>query len=132
VLQHWLALLQQGEQLRQLAQQLQQLLAQRSSSFGADSTADSAADSAAAGMLAVAAVSTRIGDAGEAMQLQELQQVTQEMVAQVSQLLQVRHTHCFWLSSQPRTMICYIRWQLLLQLFVRIFTHMSFCFLSMG
>jgi hypothetical protein len=81
VLQHWLALLQQGEQLRQLAEQLQQLLAQRSSSLGSDA--------AAAGMLAMAAVSTRVGAAGEAMQLQQLQQVTQEMVAQVSQLLQV-------------------------------------------
>jgi hypothetical protein len=81
VLQRWLALLQQGEQLRQLAEQLQQLLAQRSSSYGSDP--------AAAGMLAMAAVSTRIGAAGEAMQLQQLQQLTQEMVAQVAQLLQV-------------------------------------------
>lgn len=81
VLQHWLALLQQGEQLRQLAEQLQQLLAQRGSSLGSDPTA--------AGMLAMAAVTTRIGAAGEAMQLQQLQQVTHEMVAQVSQLLQV-------------------------------------------
>jgi hypothetical protein len=40
-------------------------------------------------LVAMAAFSTRIGAAGEAMQLQQLQQVTQEMVAQVSQLLQV-------------------------------------------
>lgn len=81
MLQHWIALLQQGEQLRQLVQQLQQLLAQRCSALDAGAEA-------AAGVLA--AVTTPIAAAGQAMQLQQLQRTGQELLGQVQQLLQVR------------------------------------------
>lgn len=81
VLQHWLQLLQQGEQLRLLTQQLQHLLAQRSSS-SLISTA-----SGSNGTLTLA--DTPITSTGETMNLQQLQQLRQQALQQVEQLLHV-------------------------------------------
>lgn len=98
VLQHWLQLLQQGEQLRLLAQQLQHLLAQRNSSNSSIYPATAAAVPQNGTNTHVHSLPAEVGElqvsnsleiSNEVVPLQQVQQLRQQILQQVEQLLNV-------------------------------------------